>query len=485
MHLKLIWPARKTEWGEDFWSLKTLAQLMGKKAAGAPLVLPTLAALTPPDIEVSIVDENVEPIDFDEKVDLVGISFYTSLAPRAYEIADEFRRRNITVILGGIHASMLPGEAIQHADAVVIGEAEDIWGKVIQDFREGKLKSFYYAKYFPDLRVPLIPRWDLLKSHNYYYFTVQTGRGCPYNCEFCSVRLFNGQQYRHKIIENVIREIEILKSIDDRKMIFFADDNLLAVSSYAKSLFEALIPFKIKWWCQASVNKLKNDDLLDLMYEAGCRMIFVGFESVSQKSLESMNKGNINKVEEYKEIVEKVYSHGIGIFGSFILGSDSDDESIFENTVEFITNASIPFSMINILTPSPGTKLYLKLKREGRLLHEEWEKYNGESVCFKPKLMSPCVLYEGRNWVMRQIYSYDALYKRLRKVWNKGVLVRDRYTPVNRFTKGRIYFTLKSLLNRDIERNRFILKSLWDPRGTSVGGILMALNFHDYAYNLS
>lgn len=485
MKVKLIAPAKKPEWGESFWDLKTLCQLTRTKTGGIPLALPTLAALTPQDVEVTITDENVEPIDYDEPVDLVGISFLTSLAPRAYEIADEFRVRNIPVVLGGIHASMLPEEAIQHADSVVIGEAEEIWPKLIDGFRLGELQKFYRASNFPSLEYSPMPRWGLLKSDSYCFFSVQTGRGCPHNCNFCSVTAFNGHKYRHKPIENVIKEIRTLKQIDPRKPIFFADDNILAIPNYAGKLFEALIPFNIRWECQASINRLGDGSLLELMYQSGCRQIFVGFESVSQKSLDLMNKGKVNKVEEYVERVEKVHSHGIAVCGSFMVGSDADDQTVFKNTIKFIDDTNMAFSMINVLTPAPGTDLYRRLEMEKRLLDKHWWEYDGESVCFKPHLMSAESLERGRNQVLRQIYSYGAFYKRLSNLWTKGVLVRNRDASTNLFTKGRIFFTLRSLLNGNINDIYFSLRGLWNQKGTSIMSILVSVNFHKYAYSLS
>lgn len=430
MYLKLIAPARKPEWGESFWDLKTMCELTGRKAGGAPLALLTLAALTSPDVEVTITDENVEPIDFDERVDLVGITFYTCLAPRAYEIADEFRSCGVPVTLGGIHTSMLPEEAVQHADSVVIGEAEEIWPQLISDFREGKMQKFYHAPRFPDLtdhKNAPIPRWDLLENDKYCYFTIQTGRGCPHDCDFCSVKVFNGRKYRHKTIEKVVEEVKTLQKINPRQPIFFADDNLLAVPSYARALMEALIPLKINaFWCQSSVDRLKDDNLSRLLYDAGCQMVFVGFESVSQKSLDLMTKSKINKVEEYKEIVEKVHSHGIAVFGSFVFGSDADDETIFEDTVKFIDDTNISFSMINILTPLPGTRLCQRVENENRLLHRDWKEYDAEKLCFKPKLISAESLQKGHDWVLQQLYSYDALYKRLDTLGEKGIYIRSK-----------------------------------------------------------
>jgi radical SAM superfamily enzyme YgiQ (UPF0313 family) len=484
MRLRLIAPAKKPEWGEEFWGVTTLGPFIGTKFTSPPLGLVTLAALCPPDIEVAITDENVEPIDFDEQVDLVGITGTTPLAPRAYEIADAFRKRNVAVVLGGIHASMLPEEALQHADAVLIGEAESTWAGVIDDCREGRLRSFYSAKDFPALSDSPAPRWDLLQKGVYEYYSLQTGRGCPYDCDFCSVKIFNGRKYRHKPIENVVREVEALQRIATKKIIFFADDNLLAVPSYARRLMDALSPLGINWTCQVSANRLKDDSLLEAMYRAGCRQIFIGFESVSPVSLDSMKKDRVNKVDEYLEVVDKVHSHGLGICGSFVLGNDEDDESIFQKTSSFIEQANLAFSMINLLTPFPGTSLYKRLKSEGRLLHEEWEKYNAEWVCFQPKRMSPEVLFNQRNDTVRKLNTFEALEERLKNLWSRGVYVRNKNTAKRIFDLARIYLTIKALTSGDWKRKRFIIRGLWNPHDTHAVSIVMALSCQEYAQGL-
>ena len=474
MRIKLIVPARKNDWRKAFWGFETVTWLYGKKALQAPLALPTLAALTPPDVEVILTDENVEPINFDEKVDLVGITFMTFLALRAYEIADEFRARGTKVVLGGIHASMLPDEAIQHSDSVVIGEAEETWPLLIHDFKEHRLQKFYKAFSFPDLKNSPIPRWDLLKSESYAVNTLQIGRGCPYNCDFCNVTLFNGRRYRHKPLERVLKEIQTLQEIDEDKRMFFADDNFLSNPAYSRDLLKLLIPLKIKWWCQTSINRLKDDELLDLLHDSGCEVIFVGLESTSQATLDFLNKGVVNKAEDYIQTVEKVTSYGIILFGSFILGCDTDDEDVFERTVKFITDTGIPFAMINILTPVPGTRLYERLEKEGRILHKDWWKYNAEFICFKPK-MDLETLEQGRTWVLQQIYSYKALYQRLNKVWVNGGMVETYLSKEREYQIFR-----KILLSKDKNRTWFMLKM---PR--EHGGLLgLGLNFHDYAYNL-
>lgn len=441
----------------------------------APLALPTLAALTPPGVEVALTDENVEPIDFNEKVDMVGISFMTFLAPRAYGIADEMRSRGAKVILGGIHASVLPEEALQHADSVVIGEAEETWPLAVKDLSEGRLQRIYRASGFPDLENSPIPRWELLKCNRYWLHTMQVGRGCPYDCDFCSVTAFNGRQYRYKPLERVALEVEALLEIDRHKTILFADDNLLSIPSYSKELLKLLKPYRIRWWCQASVNRLKDDETLELMRQSGCEAVFVGFESVAQATLNSMNKGGVNKVDEYIEVVKRVNSHGIMVAGSFILGNDADGDEIFQNTADFIKDARLPVAMINILTPAPGTALFERLEKEGRILHKDWWKYNGESICFRPK-MDARALEQGRQQILEEIYSYKVLYQRLEEVLACGGVLK--HWPAKR---KMLLPALASLLSKDMDRTRFVLKSLWKGRGAALGPLAIGIYLHEYA----
>jgi len=438
--LELISPKKKTDGNErEFWDAKFISLVYGiPKYSCAFLALATLAALTPPDIEVSITDENIEDVDFDNVdfdngVDLVGITSNTFLAPRAYEIADEFRTRGIAVILGGIHASMLPEEAIQHADAVVIGEAENVWTNLINDYRIGKLQQFYKSSERPKLENQPIPRWDLLKNERYVFHILQTSRGCPYDCEFCTVKAMNGKRYRFKPVKNVIREIEALISIQN-KLIFFADDNFIGNRRHAKELLRELVSLKIVYFAQASLDITKDDELLQLLAESGCKRVLIGFESLSEANLEQMNKGKPNKVEEYAKDIQKIQSYGFEVQASFIFGYDFDNTSTFEKTANFINEANIASPVLNILTPFPGTRLFERLESEERLLHKDWMRYDSSQVCFKPKSMSPEALQNGYIWNRQQVYSYGSIFERLKGLWNlwnqTHARLQDRTTPI-------------------------------------------------------
>ncbi|MDD5661523.1 MAG: radical SAM protein [Candidatus Omnitrophica bacterium] len=450
---------------------------------GIPLALPTLAALTPKDVQVEIIDENIELIDFEKKVDLVGITFNISGVIRAYEIADEFRKRGSKVILGGIYASMLSEEASLHADSIVIGEAEEVWPIIINDFAGNKLQKIYRAKTNPDLSNSPIPRWDLVKSKFYHYHSLQTTRGCPFNCDYCSVTWFFGGKYRHKPVEKIVDEIKFIRSIDKNKMIFFVDDNIVASPTYAKSLFKALIPLKIKWYSQAPINIAYNDELLDLMHESGCRELFIGFESLSQESLNALGKGKVNKAADYIEAVRRIYSHGISIFGSFMFGGDYDDDSIFKRTTDFINKVNMPFALLNILVPPPGTRLFKRLEKEGRILHRNWEYYTGEFVCFVPRLMPPEKLQQGFIASLKEIYNYDSLYLRLTLWWTMIRQGKKSRGGLKKFFL-KIYFTLSILLRwKDAKRTKFFLKGLWLSGDIPLSLLFLAGSFHDYVDN--
>ncbi|MCD6408601.1 radical SAM protein [bacterium] len=373
------------------------------------LSLSTVAAWFPPEAEVRIINDNIEEINFDEKVDLIGITALTSTAPRAYEIADKFRERKIPVILGGIHPSALPEEASKHADSVVIGEAEGVMENLINDFRKGSLKKFYSnSKRIPLINLPL-PRKNLIHGSKFYreWNMVQTTRGCPFSCDFCSVSTFFGRTYRTRPVSEVIREIKQFP----HRTIFFVDDNITGHPEYAKKLFKSLIPLRIRWFGQSSITIAKDRELLRLASKSGCFGLFIGFESLSSANLKSVSKGT-NHVEEYREAIKKIHDYGIGIVGAFIFGFDLDDTGVFEETVKFIDRNQLELASFSILTPLPGTRLYEKMEREGRIIEKDWAKYTCGEVVFHPKLMSVEQLQEGYYWARKQISSYASIFRR-------------------------------------------------------------------------
>jgi len=380
------------------------------------LTLPILASLTPSDIEVKITDERVEPINYESDADLIGLTYLTVDALRAYRIADEFRKRGKSVVMGGPHASILPEEAIKHADSVVIGEAEAVWKNLLCDFKKGSLKKFYQSKTPAKMEDLPFPRRDLVKCKGLTTIEmVETSRGCPFSCDFCYVPTLFGRGYRLRPIDSVIKEIETL----EKEHLSFADDNIVGNPDYAKSLFKRLVSLRKKWFGNFSLKGASDTELLKLAAKSGCIRMGLGFESVNQRSLEGVNKG-FNKVKKYEEIVKKIHAQGINIIGYFMFGFDEDDKSIFPRTVEFIEKNAIDRPIFFILTPIPKTRLYQKLLLEGRILDKDWSHADGTHAMFRPKQMTVEELEEGYRWVIKQVYSLSSITRRWLKVCSCG-----------------------------------------------------------------
>ncbi len=502
MKVMLINPSRGKNAKGDFWDFKFEKRILGQTSL-IPLALPTIAGATPNDVDVTIVDEKVEEINFDEKVDLVGIGAMTPNINRGYEIADEFRERGVKVVIGGIHASMMPEEASEHADTVIIGEADYLWPEMIKDFKQNNLQRFYRYDTYPDLGNLTTPRHDLVKSDRYVINQVQTTRGCPFDCDFCSVKAFSGKLFRLKKIEQVLKEIKALSptykmnvmgyELTLPKTLIFADDNIIGNKNHARKLFEAIIPLKLSdWYCQASINLGRDKEMLQLMREAGCQSVIIGIESVNRETLMGMDK-KINVVDEYYDAIDNIQSSGIRVLGSFVLGSDSEDDSIFEKTADFIRDTNIVYSMINILTPLPGTKLFERFEREGRLLHKDWNHYSLEEVCFKPKKMSIDTLLEGRRWVYEQVYSLDAIHNRY-----ENFLKQKDHMDVKGFEESFTTMTIadkvfsglmlaKILYKVNSDQRRFLLNMLkryFAGNETNFGNTIAAMSWNDYAINI-
>ncbi|MCK4516419.1 MAG: B12-binding domain-containing radical SAM protein, partial [Spirochaetaceae bacterium] len=357
------------------------------------LSLLTVAAATPPDWDVSIVDEYVSPIDFSEEFDCVGISFMTAGAPRAYEIADLCRSRGITVVAGGFHPTFLPNEALEHFDSVCVGDAEPSWPVMLKDIEANRLKPLYTSDRNRSLSNLPIPRRDLLTKASYLTRnTVQTSRGCPNRCHFCSVSAFHNATYRHRPVSDVIAEIRNLSG----KLLIFIDDNIVSDRSYALELFGALKELDRHWFSQAELKIAKDPELLDAAVESGCQGLFVGFESLSDENLKAMHKG-FNRAEEYLRSTETLHSRGIAVEAAFIFGLDNDTVDVFDKTLDFLTESAVEVAQLTMMTPFPGTALYEQLEREGRILTRDWKYYDFNHVVFRPMRMSPEELQEGTD----------------------------------------------------------------------------------------
>jgi radical SAM superfamily enzyme YgiQ (UPF0313 family) len=384
---------------------------------GYPVItLPHLAALTPRNHEVKIVDENYDDIDFSENADLVGITSYTMTAPRAYQIADEFRKRGKKVVLGGYHPTAMPEEAKQHADSIVLGEAEALWKDVLMDAQKNKLKPFYGPA--PDFDITEVPpiRRDLI-VHNPILGAVQTSRGCPNQCEFCAIASFCKHGVKQRPIKNVIEEIKQMPN----RMFIIHDPSLTVNPIYTREFFKELIKQKIhkSWVANGNANVLGRIDgeFLNLARKAGCVEWFVGFESVSQAALNGIKK-TVNTVEDFKKTIKRIHDHGMTVQGGIIFGFDQDTPDIFDATLEKMYEWELDVVEINILTPYPGTPLYDRLEKEGRLLTKEWSRYNQVDVVFQPKQMTTKELYDGARKVAKDYFSPHRILPRvIRSLW--------------------------------------------------------------------
>lgn len=392
-----------------------------KVLAIPPLNLAIIARYTPAHYDVEIVDEAVEDLDFEMPVDLVGITCMTSLAPRAYEIAGEFRRRGVPVVMGGIHASYMSDEALQYVDTVVIGEAEETWGKVLEDFEAGRMQKKYHCP-LPDIENLQPPRRDLLRG-DYFVETVQTGRGCPIGCNFCSVTAFNGARMRMRSIDSVIEEVKSIKS----KRIFIVDDNVVGTGpryiQRARELFTRLKECNKEWGGQTCLNIVEHDDLLKLARESGCRALLIGFESIDAEALDAMHKPvNLRPdTKNFSEAIKKIHDHGIAIIGCFIFGSDTQDKDVFRRTVDFALENDIDAIQMTLETPLPGTAFYRQIEKENRLLltdyPNDWRHYNIVEPVFAMKSFTPREAYEGLTSAYREMSSFGASLKRAYKTF--------------------------------------------------------------------
>ncbi|MBI5166480.1 MAG: B12-binding domain-containing radical SAM protein [candidate division NC10 bacterium] len=408
------------------------------------LTLPYLAGLTPKDIQVRLLDDRLEEVDYKEDCDLVAITYMSHNSLRAYQIADGFQERGKTVIMGGFHASFLPLEAIQHCNAVVIGEAEDNWKAALQDFKGGRLQPFYRAEKFHDLKGLPTPRYELLnlKRYRLTMLPVQTTRGCPMGCEFCEVTNLYGRTYRFRPIEEVVAEIrEGLDKVKEAPGVYFVDDNIAVSRSHAWSLFEALLPLKIQWTCLCNIDLADDKELLDLAIASGCRHVNIGIESIDQESLDTVKK-RFNKVNKYKGQLEVLHKRGLFFSLNIIFGLDNDNKQTFTDTLRFLIENKVPLAFIFILTPRPGTKIREKMEVEGRILHSDWSRYSSSECVFKPKSLTPEELDAGMWETYERFYSLRSIMKRLlppRQYFSEAFFsnlffrfgVRKRIHPVN------------------------------------------------------
>ena len=359
-----------------------------------------VAAAMPPDVTVRIVDEEVEPIDFESDADLVGISFMTFNAPRAYEIADRFRARGKSVVVGGYHPSLVPDEAQRHADCVCVGEAEGTVPQMIADFRRGALQRRYVSGPVSLAGLP-VPDRSLIRGARYApIHTVQATRGCPNTCSFCSITSFFHQRFRARPVEEVVDELRQLG-----RHLLFMDDNLTANRGYAEELFRRMAPLRKQWFSQCSIRIAYDDRLLEAAAASGCRGLFIGLESLSQDNLAQWHK-KTNRAAEFEWAIRRIHEHGIGVVPGIVLGYDGDTLATFDRTLEFLLRTNVDALQVTILTPFPGTPLFAEMERQGRITDRDWAHYDFRHVVFAPRNMSAAELKAGHDRVLVGFYSW-------------------------------------------------------------------------------
>jgi radical SAM superfamily enzyme YgiQ (UPF0313 family) len=429
--IKLIAPHKQHEDSSNFRLLR--------------INLPLLAALTPPGHTITIVDEAFAPDDLNQEVDLVGITVITDLVPRAYHIADAYRQKGVKVVMGGIHPTILPDEALKHADAVVVGEAEGLWPQVVSDAASGQMQKLYRADKKQDLAGLPTPRRDLFPRPKHrgsapLHIGVEASRGCPYDCEFCCSALTSGQQYRVRPVHEVIAEIESI----DASRFFFVDDALGLNREAGKKLFTEMIPLKRHWMGQGTVSLAEDVELLKLMRRSGCQGLLVGFESVQKDTQHEMKKIKNLKIDFY-EALRRFHDEGISILGAFVFGFDYENKDVFDQTFEFIVKGCLDCVQLRILQPLPGTRLYTRLLSEGRLFEPDWwlRGYPPDTLLYQPKSMTADELLSGYARLTRQTYSFGAMIKRFfgMSPWERTLRGCIGYAVVNlsyriRYLKG-------------------------------------------------
>lgn len=393
--------------------LPAIGKKPGQKYIGTwkmePYTIAVLKALTPADVETCFYDDRIECIDYDIEVDLVAISVETYTAKRSYHIAAEFKKRGRKVVMGGYHVTLVPEEAAEYADSIVVGNAEAVWGQVISDFRAGRMQARYDGGFSYTER---IPDKSIFEGKKYLPVSlVETGRGCNHACEFCAISEYYEGHYYRRAHESILSEVEHSK----HKIHFLVDDNLFADKKNSMSLFTELTPHKITWAGQGTLSMAKDPALLKAMKKSGCELILVGFESLNSENLAQMNKSFNTALGERDELVKRIHDAGIGIYSTFIFGYDHDTEQTFDDTVAFALKHCFYTSAFNHLLPFPGTKLYDRFRREGRLLYDKWwleEGYKYGEVAFQPKNMSPEKLSALCRQARKEFSSAGAVFKR-------------------------------------------------------------------------
>ena len=376
-----------------------------------PLALAVLAALSPPDIEVSFYDDRLEEIPYQEETDLVAINVETYTAQRAYDISSKFRKLGRPVILGGFHPTLMPDEAIEFADSILVGEAEGVWHQILEDAKKGRLKKLYISQK-NDVLQKVSAKREIFKGKKYLPINlIESGRGCKFNCKFCSIASFYKSSYKARDISEIVNEIKTLKN----KSVFFVDDNIIADPQRAKELFQALIPLKIDWISQGSINLANDEQMIKLMKRSGCLGLLIGFESLNKSNLSQMNKHVNMNYGNYEDALKKFRDVGIAIYATFIFGYDLDDADAVKKTLDFAIKQKFFLAAFNHLVPFPGTPLYDDLEKEGRLLYDKWwlnPEYRFGEIAFRPKLITAEILSKECFEARKSFYQLNSILRR-------------------------------------------------------------------------
>ena len=395
-----------------------------RPALQPPLALAIIASLTPPDWEVRIIDENFRHFHYKE-ADLVGITALSSTSPRAYEIAAEFREKGIPVILGGVHATLMPDEALNYVDSVVMGYVEEVWQEIIKDFENGELKKKYKKPIDITKKIP-IPRYDLL--HPAYMFgSLQTSRGCQMHCDFCTIPVMNDHKYQLRNVDDVLDELQAIP----QKLIYIVDDNLVGLGTgpreHARRLFQGMIDRNLnkEWFAYVSLGFGDDEELVKLAVKSGCKMVLIGMESEKPDQLKKINK-RVNSAlgpESYRKVVRILHRHGICVVGSFIFGLDTDTKEDLRARLKFMLRSSFDNPLPNVMTPFPGTRIFDRILAEDRLLYQDfpkdWKKFHGAHVVYKPTYLDPGFLSKEMEYITKSLYRRDRVLIRLiRTLWN-------------------------------------------------------------------
>jgi radical SAM superfamily enzyme YgiQ (UPF0313 family) len=407
----------------NYYAQTELSRILRKKRFMVPLSVPTVAALTPDNYKVRIIDEEIEPLPSDEMPDIVGITTLAATILRVYEIADFYRSNGVKVVLGGAYSSYMVEEALQHADSVVVGEAEGLWQQCLKDFEHNDLKQVYRSDSFCEFKQSPPPRWDLLPLNGFFQVGVQVSRGCPYSCEFCLVHKLFGHKMRYRELDNVIAELETLPV----KKVFFIDDNLTVNRTYAHLLMKRLKPLRLAWSCMASIDIAYDDELLTAMADAGCFNILVGFESLNPESLSETNKKHNKSAVIYEEAVKKIHAKGIHITASFAVGFDHDTTAEFDKIIEFTDRTGLSYINLNILGAPPGSELYDRLNREGRWFGISPDYRSGLFPCMHYQKMSQIELFEAYFKAIQEVYSWKRILNKAKVLFRDGYFVERYY----------------------------------------------------------